>query len=126
MSISRSDFSAIKGTWEKFLCNKHINEDVLDLSIDIYKSLMRSRKNNIDPYKIKSETLPRDLIERRFIENYLLISIARSYMSKLYSFVEGEHFTVVVSDSEGYVLDLVGGTMDLQSNTLRANNRKHL
>ncbi len=113
MSIQQCYYSTIKSIWKKFLCNKQTKEDITNLNIDIYKSWVRSRKNNIDPYKIKSETLSRDLIEKRVVDNYLLISIAHSYMSKLYSFVEGEHFTVVVSDSEGYVLDLVGGTSEV-------------
>lgn len=104
------DFDTVKAVWRKFVSNTHTDEDIEKIEPDIFASWVRSRQNSVDPLQAKSDRLSEKELSKRLSDNELLIVVAHSYMSKLYSFLEEEHFSFILSAADGYILDMVGGT----------------
>lgn len=92
--------------WEKFIAYEAF--DYSFMRPEILESWKRSRDYQVDPYKRKTAILCQEEIKARLESNKMLIQTVRPYMERLYSIVEGSGFYLMLSDQEGYVLDLIG------------------
>ncbi len=93
--------------WERFIAYDN-GFDYSFIRPFIFESWQRSRSHNVNPRGRLTFILPQDEIEKRLKENSLLIEVARPYMERLYSVVEGSGYYLLLSDRDGYVLDLIG------------------
>jgi sigma-54 dependent transcriptional regulator, acetoin dehydrogenase operon transcriptional activator AcoR len=91
--------------------NRLIEEDILDIQLvrtEIANSWQRCLNHNVDPMR-KNPGPPdqRKLRERLFQKQHLL-KVARPFMDNLYNFVKGSGFQVVLTDEEGFLLEVLG------------------
>ena len=93
--------------WEHFIAYDN-SYDYSFIRPFIFDSWVRSRSYNVNPKGRLTYILPQEEMEARIKRNHLLIEIARPYMKRLYSVVEGSGYYLLLSDREGYVLDLIG------------------
>jgi len=99
--------------------NLYVENDILDLQQlrpEVADSWQRCRNLKIDPY----EDVPcvvnfPELRERLYAKQYLL-KVARPFMDNLYNFVKGSGFQVVLTDEQGYLLEVLGDN-DIVSRT---------
>ncbi|MBR0599226.1 sigma-54-dependent Fis family transcriptional regulator [Sinanaerobacter chloroacetimidivorans] len=96
----------LNAAWEHFIAYKDF--DYSFMRPEILESWKRSRDFQVNPYERKTEILNSEDIHARLAANSLLIETVRPYMERLYSIVEGSGFYLMLSDQDGYVLDLVG------------------
>jgi sigma-54 dependent transcriptional regulator, acetoin dehydrogenase operon transcriptional activator AcoR len=91
--------------------NRFVEEDVLDLELvrtAVANSWQRCRKQNVDPMGGKGEAPSQlKLRERLYLKQHLL-KVARPFMDNLYNFVKGSGFQVILTDEEGYLLEVLG------------------
>ncbi|SHJ94282.1 PAS domain S-box-containing protein [Clostridium cavendishii DSM 21758] len=96
--------SNIKNSWEQFVYNDIIDETIRK---DILESWIRCKKYGVSPMGGKGKNKNNDikaLIER----NLELINVAKSVMESIYKIVEGSGFAIILSDKEGYILEVIG------------------
>ncbi len=116
--------NVIKEIWGRFINNRETREDIARLDPLVHRSWVRSRQQGVDPRRAKEKILKGLPLERCLNENRFFISIARSYMKKLSSFLEGERFSVVIADAKGIILEDMGGTSESMSeNKLKTHMR---
>lgn len=96
----------LKTAWDHFI--RYEDYDFSFIRPFIFESWKRSRDYGIDPYDKITAILDSDTIQNRLEENSLLIEIAKPYMERLYSVVEGSGYYLLLSDKEGYILHLIG------------------
>lgn len=94
--------------WEHFIGGKDQNYDYTFIRPVIFESWLRCRKYRVNPYEKITLRLSKSEIDKLCIENRELIRTVRPYMERLYSIVEGSGYFLLLSDKEGYVLDLIG------------------
>ncbi|MDR1571372.1 MAG: sigma 54-interacting transcriptional regulator [Clostridiales Family XIII bacterium] len=75
----------------------------------IYSSWRRSRANGVSPLEVKDRALESGELAAAIAMNAPLISVARSYIQNLYRFMGTSDFIIALTDSRGYVIELVGG-----------------
>lgn len=76
---------------------------------EILESWKRSRAYGVDAFQ-QSEpfVLSREELRVRREEKADLLTVATPFMERLYQFVSGSHFVVVLVDEEGFVLKVIG------------------
>ncbi len=94
----------------------------------IYDSWVRSKNHKVNPMEVKSYSLSSSEFTELLRKKEDLLSIAHSYMLNLYLFVKGSNFIVLLTDEQGYILDLIGDDDIIQtriktSNLLIGSNR---
>lgn len=94
--------------WEHFISNDDQGFDYSFIRPVIYESWLRSKHYKVNPYEKKTVLLTAEDIAGRMAENSRLMQTVRPYMERLYSIVKGSGFFLLLSDSAGYVLDLIG------------------
>ncbi len=99
--------------------NKYIREDAplpetLDMRPIIYESWKRSKARKVYPFEVKDAKLSATELRYAITRNKALISVAHSYIMKLYSYVKGSNFAIALTDNRGFVLDLVGQDYEIQ------------
>ncbi len=87
----------------------------------IYESWQRSKQYNINPFEVKSKVLSSKEFQQRIIQKQALIEVAQSYMHNLYSFVKGSNFVVILTDEEGYILEMIGDDEFIKERTRTSN-----
>lgn len=92
--------------WDFFIQNK--DYDYSFIRPIIYDSWLRSRRFDVNPYQIKTSILSGEFLSKHLNSNIQFIETVRPYMEKLYSIVEGSGFYLLLSDKDGYILDLIG------------------
>ena len=92
--------------WEHFI--KYENFDYSFIRPEVFNSWERSRSSGLDPYSANRNVLNKTELNIRINANLDLIDIVHPYMKKLYSIVEGSGFYILLSDKDGYIIDLVG------------------
>jgi len=100
----------ISKAWDYF-----IQHGTLDGSLEkdyvrdvILKSWERSYQHQVDPFHEKKPILSPKEFQQKFQRRKTLINIAKPYMHKLYSFVKNSGFLVILTDEDGYLLELIG------------------
>lgn len=92
--------------WEKYISSGKI--DSVEISPTIARSWKRCLEMKVDPCRPVSSCLsPKDL-KKKIEENKKLIDVATPFMQEIYRFVAGSGFAVVLVDTGGYILEVVG------------------
>ena len=74
----------------------------------IFESWQRSREYSLDPFgETKNEILTGQALERLFEDNKLLIDISQPFLNRLYQSMKTTSFSVTLSDSNGYILQIM-------------------
>lgn len=91
--------------------NGYVKNGVLDLQLvrpDVANSWNRCRLLNVNPFEVVEKHInKRDLKERLYKKEYL-IKVARPFMDNLYNFVRGSGFQAVLTDEQGFLLEVLG------------------
>lgn len=102
--------------WDQYIGKDEFMPDhCIDIRPVIYDSWKRSKAHNISPLEVKDAKLGTEDLERVLKHKENLISVAHSYILKLYSFVKGSNFIIALTDEHGYVIDLVGQDAMIQA-----------
>ncbi|HJV64520.1 MAG TPA: sigma-54-dependent Fis family transcriptional regulator [Geomonas sp.] len=91
--------------------NLYIEKDILDLQQlrpEVANSWQRCRNLNINPYKEEEHVVSLPELRERLFSKQHLLKVARPFMDNLYNFVKGSGFQVVLTDEEGYLLEVLG------------------
>jgi transcriptional regulator of acetoin/glycerol metabolism len=93
----------ISNAWKEFTQNGYLDPKVKP---EIAESWKRCKADNVDymsgkgNYKVDVET--------KIKENLELISVARVIMENLYLIVKGSGFAIILSDRDGYIIEVIG------------------
>lgn len=108
MQFTQEYQEKLQEAWEHFTAGEDENCDYSFIRPVIYESWIRSRKYKVNPFEKKTDILSPAKISALSKSNSRLIKTVRPYMERLYSIVEGSGYFLLLSDKDGYVLDLVG------------------
>lgn len=75
---------------------------------EVLHSWARSRDAKVNPHNVVQEILPAPKLARKIEENRDLISVAKSYMLRLYSIINDTNAYLLLCDQDCYVLDYIG------------------
>lgn len=96
----------IKLAWEHFIDCKDYDYSVV--RPEILSSWERSRNHNVDPFKIKSIIYSEADIQKIINDHDFLIKMVRPYMEQIFSIVRDSGFYIMLCNSDGIILDLLG------------------
>lgn len=96
----------IEVAWKECVTHKQINEDVVNHIVS--RSWSRCLENNLNPYKLKKKRLTDNQLQKALARKRQLIHVAKPFMEKIYQFVAGSGFVVVLLDNDCNILELVG------------------
>jgi PAS domain S-box-containing protein len=90
--------------------NKFVYEGILDSSVsyDIAESWKRCRKLNVNHLEGTGKQIRPQLLEEIMEKNKVLLEIARPIMNNLLNIVLESHFTLVLTDRDGHILEAIG------------------
>lgn len=108
MQFNQGYQEKLQNAWERFIANEDQDCDYSFIRPVIFESWIRCRKYKVNPYEKITSILSTDEIEKLCSKNSQLIRTVRPYMERLYSIVEGSGYFLLLSDTDGYVLDLIG------------------
>ncbi len=108
MQFNQEYQEKLQNAWEHFIAADNENFDYSFIRPVIFESWLRCRKYKVNPYEKITSILNTEEIEKLYSENKDLVRSVRPYMERLYSIVEGSGYFLLLSDKEGYVLDLIG------------------
>lgn len=107
MSIFTDQYKEqLHAAWEHLIKDKPY--DYSFMRPEIYQSWQRSRLFGVNPYAVKTQLLHPHELKQRIHDNLMLIETVRPYMDRLYSFVQGSEFYLLLCDKDGYILALTG------------------
>lgn len=105
--MPRHPLTTGKRAWELFL-----EKNILDPRLvrgEVARSWQRCRELNVNPFQPVLQYCDRSRqLEERLYSKEQLIRVARPFMRDLYNLVSGSAFQVVLTDEEGYLLDVIG------------------
>lgn len=93
--------------WENFI---NYNDD-FDYSLvrpEILASWKRSRDSKVSPYDMIKDILSRDELLIKLNARRKIVEVAAPYVKKMYEVVKGSGAYILVSDFDGYLLDVYG------------------
>ena len=103
------DGAKTKEIWARFITHQETESDKRYMDPLIWESWQRSRDYRLDPlqsrFVVKSDAAIRRLLRKK----ELLITVAKSYMEKLYDHISSSRFVVVITDENGVIIHTVGG-----------------
>ena len=95
----------IEQAWKDFHAKGSVNPQVRP---EISASWKRCRDYGVDPMDGKGNPDYCVPVDEKALENPELIAVARPIMENVYSFVAGSGFAIILSDKDGYILDVIG------------------
>lgn len=102
--------------WNNYILdNKSIPLSANGIRPMVYESWKRSKSYGVDPLNVLNKSLDAAALTRVLKNSQPLISVAHSYITNLYSYVQGSNFVIVLADREGYVIDMIGKDKSIQS-----------
>ncbi len=114
MSNHANRFEQIYAEWRKFVRGGPVDHGIVRPVI--LEAWQRCKVNNVDPYLTRVPVvLEGKELEGLLARNSGLIDISRPFMEHLYGFVRGSNFIVAISDSKGFLIELVGDDDVLES-----------
>jgi len=118
MNVINSYQHQVLPNWKAFIDGKN---QTSGLRPQILESWARCQQASVNPYNnsIHSKLDEADLC-KLLAEKRELIKIAKPIMSNLYKFVQGSGFVVVVTDEQGYIMELFGDE-DILNNPMTNN-----
>ncbi len=92
--------------WHQFVAGEIITDFPNQLILD---SWQRCRSMNVDPaQKIAREVLSKESLNSLRERNSLFLEVSMPILENIYGFVAGSGFTVALSDSDGYLMEVFG------------------
>ena len=92
--------------WENFI--NFVDDDYSMVRPEVYASWLRSRASQVNPHKLISDLLSPEALSIKLNLNADLMSICRPYMERMYNIVKGSGAYILLSDRQGYILDVIG------------------
>lgn len=105
--FSPEERKKIAEAWQSFAETGQAPADNLVREV-IHQSWVRSRHHGVDPRKMKKKIISPEELAWRIRRRSNLLEIARPYMQKLYNFVQGSGYLVILTDEKGYILEVIG------------------
>lgn len=104
---------AVLSAWADFIAGESQTHTV---NPHIVTSWRRCRQSGVDPYgTAPHHSLDPATLGRRLEEKNELIKVATPFMANLYKFVKGSGFVVVLTDENGYIMEMFGDEDTLQN-----------
>ncbi|MDR3296151.1 MAG: sigma 54-interacting transcriptional regulator [Clostridiales Family XIII bacterium] len=102
--------NAIARLWRRYIENDASMPDAPPDGIRpvIFESWRRAKRHKISPLEVKDKILSQPELAQITAQNKSLLSVAHSYTQNLYHFVKDSNFIIALTDSDGYVIDLIG------------------
>jgi len=111
---------ATHAEWKKFLRGVFIDDSTV-IPPKILDSWQRCRGKGVDPYLKKVPVvLDGNRLKKRLEDNKEFIDASLPFIENLYTFVKDSGFTVVLFDSEAYILKIIGDE-DIKTSAERGN-----
>lgn len=102
----KSEDSVLR-VWRKFI--KTGESSVCQIRSQIAESWARCYLKGVDPFNNKGHSrLSKEKLSRVLKEKESLIKIAKPFMANLHKFVKGSGFVVVLTNEEGYIMEMFG------------------
>ncbi|MBD5562411.1 sigma-54-dependent Fis family transcriptional regulator [Clostridium botulinum] len=95
----------IHKAWEKFIETDYIDNKV---RIEIAESWRRCKDYSVDYMNGRGSSRNKISVEFKGQENAQLISVAKPIMRGIYNIVEGSDFAIILSDKDGYIIEVIG------------------
>jgi len=95
----------IEKSWKKFIETDYINDAVRPEIADSWK---RCKSYGVDPKDKKVCAKYSADANHKIYENTELISVSRPIMENLYNIVRGSEFAIILTDKDGYVIEVIG------------------
>ncbi|CFY07540.1 RNA polymerase sigma factor 54 interaction domain [Syntrophomonas zehnderi OL-4] len=93
--------------WEQFIATGELNPGTI--RTEIADSWQRCYTAQVDPWAdICHDILNTQQLKDLRSQNHELIDIAHPFMVRLYKFVAGSQFIVILADNRGFIMDLLG------------------
>lgn len=89
---------------------KFIQTDYIDnkVRIEIAESWRRCKDYSVDYMNGRGSSRNKISVEFKGQENAQLISVAKPIMKGIYNIVEGSDFAIILSDKDGYIIEVIG------------------
>lgn len=104
--MHREQMNPVELAWKECVTQKYVNKDVVNHIVS--RSWERCLEKNLNPYKLKKKRLTVSQLQKTLARKHQLIKAAKPFMDKIYQFVAGSGFVVVLLDNECNILKLVG------------------
>jgi transcriptional regulator of acetoin/glycerol metabolism len=109
----------VRNDWQSFVKNGELNTN--HVRNDILKSWIRCKNASLNPYDDgRHPSLDKVSFEESLSKKERLIRIAHPFMTNVYKFVKGTGFVVVLTNEEGYILEMFADD-DVWSNPVTNN-----
>lgn len=106
MTVTSPFQDHILPAWKAFTAGEN---QIEDLEAQILASWTRCREANVDPYHNKIHSrLEATTFHEMLKQKEELIKIAKPFMANLYRFVQGSGFVVVLTNEQGYIMEMFG------------------
>ncbi len=91
--------------WQKFVAAGE--KDSCELRTQIFESWLRCNREGVNPYDTRyHESLDNIALSKLLNKKSKLIRVAKPFMENLYKFVAGSGFVVVLTDENGYIMEM--------------------
>src|ERR1700690_998875 len=91
--------------WQKFVAAGET--DSCELRTQIFESWLRCNREGVNPYDTHyHESLDNIALSKLLNKKSKLIKVAKPFMENLYKFVAGSGFVVVLTDENGYIMEM--------------------
>ena len=91
--------------WQKFVAAGE--KDSCELRTQIFESWLRCNREGVNPYDTRyHESLDNIALSKLLNKKSKLIKVAKPFMENLYKFVAGSGFVVVLTDENGYIMEM--------------------
>ncbi|MTI68578.1 MAG: PAS domain S-box protein [Firmicutes bacterium] len=113
------NYNNLKEAWKKFIDNEYIDSSVNPI---IAESWQRCKSYGVDYLGGIGKKIPTNELEYILKENRELLEVARPIMANLHKIVVETHFTLVLTDKYGHIIETVGNNVVRnQANKIRFN-----
>ncbi len=92
--------------WKNFI--NYVDDDYSMIRPEVFASWFRSREAGVNPHKLINTLLSPEELSVKLNLNADLLSICRPYMERMYNIVKGSGAYILLSDRDGYILDVIG------------------
>lgn len=100
--------------WKTFVESGKIESGVI--ASPIAESWIKCANNGVNPANGKGRIMLEHTVFKQLLEkNEIIINAAKPFMQNLYKFFQGSSFVVVLTDVEGYILEIFGDADRLKS-----------
>lgn len=96
----------VQEAWNRYIENGVL--DVRQLRTEVANSWERCRNLKVDPFMETDGAVNQLELRERLFRKQHLVKIARPFMDSLYNFVKGSGFQVVLTDEQGFLLEVLG------------------